>query len=78
MMTQSNPFREAIQSLFAGATVRQLRIREKRHYHFQPEYELITGTERHCFRHPQNLATHFELNTQDKSYRRPVCDGCAQ
>lgn len=51
-----------------------------RTYHFDPRYEVIDPrcTERKCYLHPQNPATHWELNTQDKSYRRPVCEGCAQ
>ncbi len=46
-------------------------------YVFDARYVPITGTQRHCYIHPQNVATHFELNTQDASYRRPVCSGCA-
>jgi hypothetical protein len=50
-----------------------------RGYTFDARYEAMDprSTERHCYVHPQNLATHWELNTQDKSYRRPVCEGCA-
>jgi hypothetical protein len=46
-------------------------------YHFQAKYVPAEGTERHCYIHPRNVATHFELNSFDKSYRRPVCAGCA-
>lgn len=49
-----------------------------RQYDFNAKYVPIEGTQRHCYIHPQEIATHFELNTHDKSYRRPVCAGCAQ
>lgn len=48
-----------------------------RKYHFQARYVPILGTERHCHIHPRKVATSFELNTQDKSYRRAVCADCA-
>jgi hypothetical protein len=35
-------------------------------------------TRRVCYVHPQNVATHWELNKADGSYKRPVCQGCAQ
>jgi len=56
---------------------RTARKGNKKPYHFQPRYVAIEGTQRHCYIHPREVATHFELNTQDKSYKRPVCAGCA-
>lgn len=53
------------------------RQKAKQPYNFVPRYVALTGTERHCYIHPAELATAWELNTQDKSYRRPVCVGCA-
>jgi len=50
---------------------------KRKAYHFQARYVPITGTQRHCHIHPSNVAVAWELNTQDKSYRRPVCSGCA-
>jgi hypothetical protein len=48
-------------------------------YHFDVLYEpmSILSNQRHCYIHPKNAATYWEINTQDKSYRRPVCAGCA-
>ena len=60
----------------AALAVKGIRAMKKEPYHFQAAYEPITGTRRRCFIHPKNVATHFEVNTQDKSYRRPVCAGC--
>jgi hypothetical protein len=53
-------------------------FQESRKYHMQASYIEINEnqTQRHCYNHPQNVATHFELNIQDKSYKRPVCSGC--
>lgn len=55
---------------------RTMQSSKRKNYHFQARYVPVEGTDRHCYIHPQNPATHFELNTQDKSYRRPVCAGC--
>jgi hypothetical protein len=51
-------------------------VRKK--YEFSPVYHPITTLEtaRQCSVHPLNPATHWELNDADKSYRRPVCEGC--
>ena len=65
-----------IDELLRIAYFRLAASRKHKQYHFQPQSVPITGTERHCHIHPANIATHFELNTQDKSYRRPVCAGC--
>lgn len=70
-----NPFLAAM-----GARITAQRIRMKRTYQFDPRYVPMTdhATRRHCYVHPQEIATHFELNTQDRSYKRPVCAGCAE
>ena len=57
---------------------RRSRMKNKE-YHLQPRYVMMENTgSRKCYIHPQNEATHWELNEQDKSYKRPVCAGCAQ
>ena len=64
----------------AAFTGRRTFRRGKRiNYHFDPRYVAITPaqTPRKCYIHPQEQATHWELNTQDKSYKRPVCVGCS-
>jgi len=66
------------QLLGAQMTVNRLRLMQRRVYNFQPRVVKIEGnTSRKCYVHPQNNATHWELNTQDRSYKRPVCEGCA-
>ncbi len=45
-------------------------------YSFQARYVKIESSNKHCYIHPQNEATHWELNIFDKSYRKPVCNGC--
>lgn len=52
--------------------------RRRNAYHFQSRYVPIMGTQRHCNVHPARLASHFQLNTQDRSYRRPVCATCVE
>ena len=47
-------------------------------YHFQSRYVPIKGTTRHCYVHPSVEATVWEMNTQDKSYRRPICAECLE
>lgn len=68
--------RRFLESMGAGVVVKHIRTRNKPVYKFQPQYVPISGTQRHCYIHPRNQATHLELNTYDKSYRRPVCIGC--
>ena len=47
-------------------------------YHIELEYLPIeSATLKHCYVHPLNIASHWELNKKDKSYKRPVCEGCA-
>jgi hypothetical protein len=48
-------------------------------YKFEAKYESMKEHEmhRHCSVHPLNPATHWELNTFDASYKKPVCQGCA-
>lgn len=55
------------------------RIGKSPEYDFEAKYEPMGEhqTPRHCYVHPDNPATHWELNTHDQSYRRPVCAGCA-
>jgi hypothetical protein len=46
-------------------------------YVLDPKYVKIKGTARKCHRHPKEAAVAFELNKRDRSYKRPVCAGCA-
>ena len=46
-------------------------------YHFDRTVLRLTGTNRHCYVHPEVEAVAFEGNTQDRSYRRPICVECA-
>lgn len=71
-------FKDLLRGLTSFAGRRTFRPARKRSYHFQAQYVRIEGTQRHCHRHPAEAATHFELNAQDASYRRPVCNGCAE
>lgn len=52
--------------------------RARKPYAFDPRYEALTGTNRHCYVHPKEEAVLMERNTQDKSYRVPLCRGCVQ
>jgi type I site-specific restriction endonuclease len=47
-------------------------------YHFQSRFIPIKDheTQRHCYIHPSVVATMWETNTQDNSYKRPICNEC--
>ena len=47
-------------------------------YNLQRGFAKIEGTIRKCFRHPSREAILFEKNTQDGSYKRPMCEECAK
>jgi hypothetical protein len=52
--------------------------RKRKPYHFQARYVTMSAaqTPRHCYLHPKEAAVAWELNTQDASYKRPVCANC--
>lgn len=53
-------------------------LNTKNEYHFQPAFVPIKAeqTQRHCYVHPSVIATMWETNTQDKSYKHPICGEC--
>jgi len=53
------------------------RLMRRVRYHFQSRFAPITGeTVRHCYVHPSVEAKLWEFNTQDNSYKRPLCIEC--
>lgn len=65
---------EGLKSFLGRRTFR----RKRREYHFQSRFAPIRPeqTTRHCYVHPAVTAEFWEMNTQDKSYKRPICQAC--
>ena len=58
------------------ALINKLRDKTRKPYDTSFIYGPAFGTERHCYVHPSNIATHMEYNLHDASYIRPVCTEC--